>query len=153
MTAPAGIHVLLLNLLAAAVTAIPRVSSNDAHHTASGSSQAHAFVAACVLAKNEHLHIREFIRYHHWIGIDKFYIWDHQSRPPLAYVLEDYVLSDLVEVMYFSNSWKKDELLHKEMYTSQKRAFLSPQGWAYDNCYRCVGFPALRVRFTVEPGL
>ena len=98
----------------------------------------HAYVAACVLAKNEHLYIREFIQYHHWIGIDKFYVWDHQSSPPMADVLEDYVLSSLVEVFYFSDSWKADDAHHRSLYNTSTRAFLSPQGWAYDNCFRCV---------------
>eukprot|EP00198_Chlamydomonas_reinhardtii_P011084 XP_001700421.1 predicted protein [Chlamydomonas reinhardtii] len=100
----------------------------------------HAYVAACVLAKNEHLYIREFIQYHHWIGIDKFYVWDHQSSPPMADVLEDYVLSSLVEVFYFSDSWKADDAHHRSLYNTSTRAFLSPQGWAYDNCFRMFSY-------------
>ncbi|GLI68670.1 hypothetical protein VaNZ11_013146 [Volvox africanus] len=86
--------------------------------------------------KNEHFYIRDFIQYHKWIGIEKFYIWDHKSRPPLAYVLEDYVLSNVVEIIYFADSWKADEKLFREMYNTSTRTFLSPQVWAYDNCFR-----------------
>ena len=58
-------------------------------HLGGGSSQPrHAYVAACVLAKDEHLNIREWILYHKWIGINKFYVFDHQSKPPLADVLQ-----------------------------------------------------------------
>lgn len=106
----------------------------------------HAYVAVCVLAKNEHSYIREFIKYHLFIGVEKFYIWDHQSTPPLAYVLEDYVLSNTVEVFYFSDSWKKDGVLFKEMYNTSTRNFLSPQAWAYDNCYRWVSGSVLTAR-------
>ncbi|GFR52752.1 hypothetical protein Agub_g15359 [Astrephomene gubernaculifera] len=99
----------------------------------------HAYIAVCVLAKNEHLYIREFIRYHHWIGIDKFYIWDNQSRPPLADVLQDHVASSLVELVYFSDSWRADAALFPSMYNTSTRTFMSPQAWAYDNCFRMFG--------------
>jgi hypothetical protein len=54
----------------------------------------------------------------------------------MANVLEDHVHSGLVELIYFSNSWKDDEQHFKDMYTTPTRGFLSPQGWAYDNCFR-----------------
>ncbi|GIL72355.1 hypothetical protein Vretimale_4131 [Volvox reticuliferus] len=96
----------------------------------------HSYVAVCMITKNEHYYIRDFIKYHYWIGIQKFYIWDHKSRPSLAYVLEDYVLANVVEIIYFSDSWKLDEKLFREMYNTSTRTFLSPQAWAYDNCFR-----------------
>lgn len=81
-----------------------------------GSQPRHAYVAACALAKDEHLNIREWIQYHQWIGIQKFYIFDHQSKPPLADMLQDHVASGLVELVYFSNSWEADAALFKDMY-------------------------------------
>ena len=43
------------------------------------------------------------------------------------------MLEGLVEVFYFSgNSWQLDA----PRYNSSSRAFLSPQTWAYDNCFR-----------------
>ncbi|KAG2489056.1 hypothetical protein HYH03_012492 [Edaphochlamys debaryana] len=99
----------------------------------------HAYVAACLLVKNEHLYIREFIQYHRWIGIEKFYVWDHQSSPPMADVLSDHVLSGLVELVYFSDSWRADAVLFPSMYNTSTRGFMSPQGWAYDNCFRMFG--------------
>ena len=39
-----------------------------------------------------------------------------------------------MEVFYFSgNSWQLDA----PRYNSSSREFLSPQTWAYDNCFRC----------------
>ncbi|PNW70251.1 hypothetical protein CHLRE_17g712050v5 [Chlamydomonas reinhardtii] len=58
----------------------------------------------------------------------------------MADVLEDYVLSSLVEVFYFSDSWKADDAHHRSLYNTSTRAFLSPQGWAYDNCFRMFSY-------------
>lgn len=133
----------LLGFLVTVVTAsyndtAPRNLLRALHSTQAqhGEQQRHPYVAACVLAKNEHRYIREWIEYHLWIGLEKFYVWDHQSVPSLASVLEDHVLSGVVELMYFSDSWKLDEKLFRGMYNTSQRQFLSPQGWAYDNCFR-----------------
>lgn len=53
-------------------------------------------------------------------------------------VLEDHVKAGLVEIFYFSDSWQYD----KDFYRSSARSFLSPQGWAYDNCFKWVPLPA-----------
>ncbi|KAG2438026.1 hypothetical protein HXX76_005640 [Chlamydomonas incerta] len=58
----------------------------------------------------------------------------------MADVLEDYVLSSLVEVFYFSDSWMADDAHHRSLYNTSTRAFLSPQGWAYDNCFRMFSY-------------
>ena len=96
----------------------------------------HAYAALCSIFKNEHGNIREWVLYHHWLGIDKFYIFDHGSEPPLSGEVQDLVTMGLVEVFYFSgNSW----LLDAPHYQSTARSFFSPQGWAYDSCFRWFG--------------
>lgn len=96
----------------------------------------HSYAALCSIFKNEHGNIREWVQYHHWIGIGKFYIFDHGSTPPLSVELADFVREGLVEVFYFAgNSWKLDG----SRYESTARQHLSPQAWAYDNCFRWFG--------------
>lgn len=96
----------------------------------------HAYAAICAIVRNEHGNLAEWVRYHNWIGIQKFYIFDHRSSPPLANELAPFMSSGLVEYHYFNNSWIHDA----EFYKSPARQFLSPQGWAYDNCFRWYGF-------------
>lgn len=43
----------------------------------------HAYVALCAIVRNENDYIREWIDYHHFIGVDKFYVFDHMSSPPV----------------------------------------------------------------------
>ena len=92
----------------------------------------HAYVAFCAVVRNEHGNMAEWVQYHNWIGVDKFYIFDHRSSPPLATELAPFMSSGLVEYHYFNDSWRHDVAF----YQSPSRQFLSPQGWAYDNCFR-----------------
>ena len=60
-------------------------------------------------------------------------LFPHPPRPTPVSQIEQFVLEGLVEVFYFSgNSWQLDA----PRYNSSSRAFLSPQTWAYDNCFR-----------------
>ncbi|GAX74916.1 hypothetical protein CEUSTIGMA_g2362.t1 [Chlamydomonas eustigma] len=95
-----------------------------------------AYVALCSIFKNEHGHLHQWIDYHRWLGVEKFYIFDHESSPPLSVELEEFVLQGTVELFYFSGtSWQLDA----DRYNSSSRQFLSPQTWAYDNCFRWFG--------------
>ncbi len=95
--------------------------------------QQHAYVALCSIFKNEHGHVEQWIDYHRWLGVGKFYVFDHSSSPPLSGELERYILEGIVEVHYFSgNSWQLDA----GRYNSSSRTFLSPQAWAYDSCFK-----------------
>lgn len=101
-----------------------------------GTHLQHAYVAFCAIMRNEHLNVAEWIQYHAWLGVEKFYIFDHGSKPPISVVLQEYVEQGIVEVFHFQNSWQVDAHQFGEMYKTPVRQFLSPQGWAYDNCYR-----------------
>lgn len=45
------------------------------------------------MMKDEHLDIREWLAYHQAIGIDKVYLFDNGSKPPLIHTILDYVNS------------------------------------------------------------
>ncbi len=93
----------------------------------------HSYIAACVLVKNEHRYIREWIRYHLAIGVEKFYFFDHLSTPPIATVLEDYVREGYAEVFYFSGSWEQDSSANLQPSLASMR-HASPQVLGWNTC-------------------
>ncbi len=97
----------------------------------------HAYVAACVLVKDEHRYIREWIRYHLTIGLEKFYIFDHMSSPPISTVVEDYVREGYAEVFYFSDSWEQDSNANVLPMASRRHA--SPQVLGWNTCAAPMG--------------
>lgn len=60
-------HALLLLVLGLAADASPALPS----------------VAICVCIRDQHVDVREWLAYHHALGVSKFYIWDTGSNPPL----------------------------------------------------------------------
>lgn len=60
------------------------------------------YVALCVVAKDQHRDLRYWIEYHRWIGVDKFYVMDHNSTQPMLPFLMDYVKQGVVEYQYFT---------------------------------------------------
>lgn len=61
---------------------------------------ADAYVAICAAVKDQHPDVREWIFYHRAVGINKFYLTDTGSQPPMQSVLEDHIQSGLVEYTY-----------------------------------------------------
>jgi hypothetical protein len=53
-------------------------------------------VAVCLIVKDQHDDIEEWIDYHKSIAIGKFYIFDNNSTIPMEKVLEKYIESNLV---------------------------------------------------------
>lgn len=53
-----------------------------------------------MVAADEHHSVREWVLYHHMIGVNKFYIWDDTSTPPMYEVLEDLIRGGLVDYLY-----------------------------------------------------
>lgn len=58
------------------------------------------YCGLCVIARDEHRYIREWIDYYILIGIDHFYITDHKSNPPMLDVLQDYIDHKIVTYKY-----------------------------------------------------
>lgn len=84
--------------------------------------------------KNEHLYVREWLRYHYLVGIRKFYLFDHGSSPPLSTAISDFVSSNVVVYRRFQNEWRIENSRVSKTFGSQ-----SPQSWAYETCLASYG--------------
>eukprot|EP01025_Chloroclados_australasicus_P069400 TRINITY_DN978_c0_g2_i15.p2 TRINITY_DN978_c0_g2~~TRINITY_DN978_c0_g2_i15.p2 ORF type:complete len:572 (-),score=58.59 TRINITY_DN978_c0_g2_i15:4171-5691(-) len=95
-----------------------------------------AYVALCLIARDEHPFIREWINYHNYIGVEKFYIYDHLSLPPMEPLLEEYIVSGLVDYTYLSLQWLEDDynLDARPQYYNGTVQKNSPQRWAHLDC-------------------
>eukprot|EP01026_Neomeris_dumetosa_P078191 TRINITY_DN8448_c0_g1_i1.p1 TRINITY_DN8448_c0_g1~~TRINITY_DN8448_c0_g1_i1.p1 ORF type:complete len:382 (+),score=15.28 TRINITY_DN8448_c0_g1_i1:109-1254(+) len=97
-----------------------------------------ADVALCLMARNEHKFIVEWILYHKYIGVGKFYVYDNLSVPPLIGVIIEFVQSGLVEYRYVSNQWQLDEygLNNISFSFNNVKQVNSPQRWAHTDCLK-----------------
>lgn len=59
------------------------------------------YLAVCAIAKDEGAYFKEWIDWHHRMGVDKFYIYDNESTDNTRQVLEPYIESGLVEYIPF----------------------------------------------------
>lgn len=82
------------------------------------------YVAACVVARDAHVDIVEWVHYHLKLGIWPIYVFDHGSIPPMSGVLSSYVQSKTVVYHYF---------------TTFQHATEKPQLYAYDRCLKEYG--------------
>lgn len=73
------------------------------------------YLAVCAIAKNEGPYFREWIEWHRKQGVEKFYIYDNESKDCTKEVLSPYIESGLVEYNYWPG--QKQQLA------------------AYDNCF------------------
>lgn len=53
-------------------------------------------VSLCLIFKNEAKHLREWIEYHHMIGVDHFYLYNNFSEDNYKEVLAPYIQAELV---------------------------------------------------------
>ncbi len=58
------------------------------------------YFAICLIVKDDHLDIVEWIEYHKRMGCSKFYITDHNSSIPMLNTIRDYVSDGLVEYFF-----------------------------------------------------
>ena len=58
------------------------------------------YVSICLIVRDDHRYIEEWISYHRLIGIDHFYITDNKSQPPLKSILQPYIDQGLVTYRY-----------------------------------------------------
>eukprot|EP01023_Acetabularia_acetabulum_P062065 TRINITY_DN7576_c0_g3_i1.p2 TRINITY_DN7576_c0_g3~~TRINITY_DN7576_c0_g3_i1.p2 ORF type:complete len:223 (+),score=23.41 TRINITY_DN7576_c0_g3_i1:223-891(+) len=66
------------------------------------------YIGLCLIAKNENKFLREWVDYHKYIGVGKFYIYDHNSTIPMNAIVEDYISSGLVLYKYLTDEWRED---------------------------------------------
>lgn len=55
-----------------------------------------ARVGICLVVKDEHIDIEEWLDYHAYIGVDTVYLYDDQSTPPMKDILGPYIASGYV---------------------------------------------------------
>lgn len=77
------------------------------------------YVAACLIARDAHDDLVEWINHHLRLGIFPLYIYDHASTPPLASLVQPYRDSGAVVYTYF---------------TEFSHASKKPQLYVYDRC-------------------
>lgn len=87
-------------------------------------------MAICGIFYNNHDNLRDWLSYHQWIGINKFYIFDHGSSPPLLDYIEDFVSTNLVEYHYFTSTMAIDYVENTPR---------SPGAWVQDRCFQWYG--------------
>ncbi len=49
------------------------------------------YLSLCLIAKDEDEYLQEWIDYHILIGVDRFYIYDNESKNPIRELLKDYI--------------------------------------------------------------
>lgn len=59
------------------------------------------YLAVCAIAKNEGPYFKEWIEWHHKMGVEKFYIYDNESTDYTKEVLQPYIESGLVEYVFW----------------------------------------------------
>ena len=59
------------------------------------------YLAVCTMAKNEGPYFKEWIEWHHNLGVEKFYIYDNESTDNTKEILAPYVASGLVEYIFW----------------------------------------------------
>lgn len=65
---------------------------------------AKGYLAACLLARDGNRDLREWTEYHLWAGVDKIYLFDHNSTEPMFKEVHDYVTEGKVQYTYFSSA-------------------------------------------------
>lgn len=78
------------------------------------------YAALCTCVRDQRRDLRYWIEYHAWLGVEKFYIFDHNSTRPLAPGLSDYLRTGLVELQAFKGRPRR---LPSFLDTNQWRAY------------------------------
>ena len=56
------------------------------------------YLSVCAIAKDEDDNLEEWVRYHQLIGVEKFFIFDHESKTPIERTLAPLVADGMVHV-------------------------------------------------------
>ncbi|KAL4447479.1 hypothetical protein ABPG75_004698 [Micractinium tetrahymenae] len=77
------------------------------------------YVAICVVARDAHADLLEWVNHHLRLGVSKIYLWDHASDPPMESVVKGFISAGIVQYQHF---------------TSVPHPSGKPQLYAYDQC-------------------
>lgn len=84
------------------------------------SSRENSYVASCLVVRDDHDSIIEWIKHHLSLGIGRIYVYDHLSIPPLDSLLSSFIANGLV--------------LYERLTLQSSKTELSPQLYAYNKC-------------------
>lgn len=62
------------------------------------------YLTVCAIAKNEDAYFEEWIKWHHKLGVEKFYIYDNESTDNTKEILAPHIESGLVDYIYWKGS-------------------------------------------------
>lgn len=86
------------------------------------------YLSVCAIAKNEGTYFKEWIDWHHKMGVEKFYIYDNESTDCTREVLEPYIKSGLVDYRYFPGYRKQiaayDDCIERFRFDTRWLAFI-----------------------------
>ena len=86
------------------------------------------YLSVCAIAKNEGPYFKEWIDWHHSMGVEKFFIYDNESTDETKQILEPYVKSGLVEYRCFPGYRKQlaayDDCLDRHRFETFWLAFI-----------------------------
>lgn len=71
------------------------------------------YCSLCLIVRDDHAYIREWVDYYLMIGVDHFYITDHKSSPPLEGILHDYIVKGLITYVYDERSHPQIEVYNE----------------------------------------
>ncbi len=58
------------------------------------------YCSCCLIVRNDHQYIREWLTYYLLIGVDHFYVTDNRSEPPLNETVQDFIDAGLLTYRY-----------------------------------------------------
>lgn len=86
------------------------------------------YVSLCLIIRDDHDYIEEWINYHRSVGVKHFYITDNKSQPPLESKLINYIKAGLVTYNYDTRDHPQlnvyNECIHKHRHNSTWIGFL-----------------------------
>lgn len=111
---------LLLHILVALAVSSQCVSLPTSGRTLKAGVNPSGYFAMCLIAKNQHTDIREWLAYYKWIGASKIYVFDHHSEVPISNTIKDFIDEGLVDYFPFPETF--------DHYSGR------PQLYVYDKC-------------------
>lgn len=94
------------------------------HNPPSHTEKRKYHISICIMFKDEALYLKEWIEYHHMIGIDHFYLYDNNSTDDYEKVIEPYVKKGWITLI----KWTKQHA-QVEGYEDCIRRFQSESDW------------------------
>lgn len=86
------------------------------------------YLSVCAIAKDEGRYFKEWIEWHHSLGVEKFYIYDNESTDDTRAVLEPYIEAGVVDYKYWPGYRRQiaayDDCMEKHRFDSRWIAFI-----------------------------